>query len=610
MELGVLFVPGDPASRGGAALPSLWLGVHGLLWATVIALAAGFTFRWFLRFKRLRMVFYSPSSDVAISQALDTLIPGLLTIIIFAAVKTAANALGVIDIHSAIYQLIYLPFNNLGDNLLETAAVYNMARHLLWFIGLHGSNVLEPIMTELYLPGVAVNQTLLAIGQAPVQVFTKPFFDCYTSIGGSGSTMGLLIACLLRHRDSGARKIARISMAPAIFNINEILLFGLPVVLNPIFLIPFIVVPLAQTAVAYAVCRVGLAPLTVNDVAWNVPVFINGYLSTGSAGGVILQLACLILATLIYLPFVKLDNALKAEQFDRTFKKLVQVVSTGEAPEQQGPRFLSSPDTVGSLARGLAQDIERALARKEFHLEYQPQVNSDTGLVYGVEALMRWRHPQIGAVPPPVFIGLAEDTGFIKKLGLWALDEGCRQAAEWRKVPAAENVVVSVNVSSKQLEDQLLVDKVADFLVKYQLPVKNLKVEVTESIAIGGNDGHKALHRFSKLGVKLAIDDFGMGHTSLNYLREFKVDSLKLDSVLSRDVLVSRSSREIISSIAELCRSLDIELIAECVEDEDNLMKLRELGCRNIQGYFYSPALKPDRCLEFILQKHRAFGPL
>jgi EAL domain-containing protein (putative c-di-GMP-specific phosphodiesterase class I) len=462
-------------------------------------------------------------------------------------------------------------------------------------------------MTELYAPGIALNQAALEAGQAATHIFTKPFFDCFTSIGGSGSTTGLLIACLMRHRDNGARKIARISIAPALFNINEILLFGLPVVLNPVFLIPFILVPVILTVVAYLATIAGLVPVTIHEVAWNVPIFISGYQATGSMAGVALQLVCLGLSVAMFLPFVSLDNWLKAEQFDTTFKKLVQVTTSGEVGEQ-GPRFLSSPDTVGSLARFLAQDLERGLEKQEFYLQYQPQVDSRSGQVYGVEALLRWRHPQIGMVPPPVFIGLAEDSGFIGRLGLWIVERAARQAGEWRRMPGAEKVVVSINVSARQLDDPELPDKMLALLNQYEVPVSGVKVEVTESIAIGGHAGHKVLSRFSELGFKLAIDDFGMGHTSLSYLKEFQVSSLKLDSILSRDVLVSRSSREIITTIAELCRSLDIELIAEFVEDEPHLLKLRELGCFNIQGYYYSPPLNPDDCLKFLLSRHRAYG--
>ncbi|UQZ89608.1 PTS fructose transporter subunit IIA [Deltaproteobacteria bacterium Smac51] len=604
----VTLEPGNLTSEGGSGLPVIWLGVHGLLWATFIALGSGYLFRWLLRFRSLRLNFNSGSSDTTMGQAMDTLIPGIITIIVFAAIKYTLRVLEINDINASIYQLIYKPFSSLGDNMLETASIYGVARHLLWFLGIHGSNVLEPIMTELYAPGVLMNQAALARGAEATQIFTKPFFDCYTSIGGSGSTLGLLIACLLRHNDNGTRRIARISVAPALFNINEILLFGLPVVLNPVFLVPFLLVPLVQTAIAYIATITGLVPVTINDVAWNVPIFISGYMATGSAAGIVLQLVCLLAAIAIYLPFVTLDDWLRAERFSRTFSKLVRVSSESDVASAPVPRFLSSSDNVGNLARFLANDLEIGLQRGEIYLEYQPQVDSRNGRVYGVEALCRWRHPQVGAVPPSVFISLAEESGFIKTLGLWILDEACRQGAEWRKTPGAEKVVISVNVSGRQLEDIDLPEKVEAILAKHSLPESKLKIEVTESIAISGPRSGEVLARFSQAGIKLAMDDFGMGHTSLAYIKAFHLDSLKLDSMLSRDVLSSRDSREIIASIADLCRSLNIELIAEFVEDEAQVLMLRELGCYNIQGYIYSPSLKPDDCLRYILDQHQVYG--
>lgn len=607
MEPGTLFTGVGDIRGASVAFPSIWLGVHGLFWATVCSLLASYLFHLFLKFKTLRVTFYSYTGDTTMSQVMDTMVPGLLTIMVFAAIKTVAFSLGVNDINAFIYHLTYMPFSGMGGDMLGTATAYGLMRNVLWFFGVHGSNVLEPVMTELYVPGLAINQAAAVTGGHMVQIFTKPFFDCYTSLGGSGSTGGLLIACLLKYRVSGARQMAKISIFPALFNINEILLFGLPVVLNPVFLIPFILVPVVLTVVAYLAHIMGLVPPTVNDVAWNVPILLSGFLATGSWAGALLQLVCLALATLIYMPFVSLDNWLKTAQFDQNFKKLIKLTSTGDACAS-GPRFISSPDSVGSLARFLAQDMERGLENNEFFLVYQPQVDSNTGLAYGVEALVRWRHPEIGLVPTPVFIGLAEDSGFIDKLGLWIFDQAISQAGQWRKAAGAEKILVSINTSSKQLSDPSLPDQVKGLMLKYDVPVENIKIELTESSAIGGQVERKVLDKFSELDLKLAIDDFGMGHTSLNYIKEFKVSSLKLDSSLSQDVLISHSTQEIIITISELCRSLNIELVAEFVEDEAHLLKLRELGCYNIQGYFYSPPLNPTDCLKFILTSHQAFG--
>ncbi len=591
----------------GGAFAMRWLSVHGLLLSIVISLLACSIFRFLLRFPVLRVAFYSGSTGASMSQAISAMIPAILTVLLFAGCKAAAKAYGLENPNESIYRMLSLPFQAMGSNHIETAVVYEFVRNALWFLGIHGSNVLEPVMQELYIPGMQANAAAYLAGLPPTVIFTKPFFDCYTSIGGAGSTLGLLIAILLRHRDNGAKNISRISILPSIFNINEILLFGLPVVLNPVFIVPFILVPVLASVISYFACLWGLVPLAIHDVAWNIPVFIDGYLATDSPRGSLLQLFNLVVAIAVYLPFVILDNRLKAQQFNENFKKLADAAVDG-GPTDIGPRLLSIPGLIGGMAHNLAADLKMALKRNELYMEFQPQVDSDTGRVYGVESLMRWQHPHIGRIPPSVFIGLAEDTGHIVALGLWGIEESVRLMRVWRDA-GLRDVSVAVNVSARQLEDASFPDKVMGILNKHRVPVDCLKLEVTESIALTSHMAeNRVLARLHALNIRLAIDDFGMGHSSLTYLKKFPVATLKLDAILTRDVLASRSSCEIILSIAELCRSLNIDLLAEYVEDEAHLLKLRSLGCSNIQGYFYSPPLSAGEAFTFISGTHKAYG--
>ena len=618
ITLSCLFATMEPTLDG--MLISRWLGVHGLLTAILTALIASGLFRAFMHVPLLRMHFYTGGSNFSMSQAMSALLPGLLTVLAFAAYKAGTKALGIDDLNQAIYHWLYTPFHNLGGDHLSTAEIYGFARHALWFMGIHGSNVLEPVMTELYVPAIQINidaaqaagvQVLFrSTGNAAVTAsFTKPFFDIYTSMGGAGSTLGLLIACLIHHRDQGARKIARISLLPSFFNINEILLFGLPVVLNPVYLIPFILVPLLTTTTTYLAVQSGLVPLTVQDVAWNIPIGINAFLATNSWLGVGMQAFNLALAVLVYSPFVILDDRLKSRQFSTVFKKLTRIAAGGETG-YSGPRLLSRSGAVGGLAASLASDMLSALRNNEFHLLFQPQVDSDTGKVYGVESLMRWHHPTVGVIPPPVFIALAEETGYIRNLGLWSLEQSIATMSRWRTA-GAEDVVMSVNLSARQLSDRALPGLISDMLKRHNLPVENLKLELTESVALTSETmKNEVLADLHKRDIKLAIDDFGMGHSSLIYLKKFPVSALKLDAVLTRDVPTDRNSCEIILTVVELCRSLKIQIIAEFVEDEIHLMRLRELGCTNIQGYFYSRPLDADTCFAFLGQTHKAYGPL
>lgn len=593
--------------NNNTALPLQWMGVYGLLLSIVTAILAWTLFRFLLRFSFLRVNFYTGSSAASMTQAMNTLFPAVMTILFFAGFKALTKSLGIADLHETTYRLLSMPFHALGGHYLGTAVLYGFVRHFLWFFGIHGSNVLEPVMRELYIPASLVNIENFKAGLDPIYILTKPFFDCYTSIGGAGSTGALLIALLLRHRDNGVRKIAKISIIPSLFNINEILLFGLPVVLNPIFIVPFILVPIISTIISYYACLFGLVPMTVYDVAWNIPLFVNAYLATGSVSAVILQLVNLLLGVAIYLPFVLLDDRVKTSQFRENFRKLLNL-ALEESAIVPGQRLLNRPGVVGLIAYNLANDLRQAIERSELYLEFQPQVNSNTGEVYGVESLARWQHPTIGRIPPALFITISEDTGYILPLGLWVLEESVRQAVEWRNA-GLKNLVMSVNVSAKQLEDPELPEKFLEIIQRHQLPVENLKLEVTESIALTTHIAQSGvLARLNEYGIHVAIDDFGMGHSSLIYLKRFSVATLKVDSMLSRDVLSSRSSSEIVATIAELCRSLNIELIAEYVDNEPQLLKLRSLGCYNIQGYFYSPPLRAKEVFTYITTPKKAYG--
>lgn len=609
---------------GGTALELRWLGVHGLLLGILVAVFSCYLFCFFLRFSWLRVSIFSSNNSGSISQALTAMFPVVITLGIFAGCKMALYVYGVVNPNLGLYNWLYSLFAPLGEQTLVATNLYGIARHALWFIGQHGSNILEPIMQEFYVSAMSLNTKLVNTAipdpraykqffqllydhSSPYAIATKPFFDCFTSIGGAGSTFGLLVACLLQHNDNNARKIAKISLLPSIFNINEILLFGLPLILNPVFFVPFMLVPVLTTTTAYLAIAWGIVPPTTHDVAWNVPIFLNGYLSTGSIRGAVLQLMNIVLAGVVYMPFVRLDNELRERSLRRNFHDLVKAAEEDSSAAEPG--LIYRPGRVGNLAVSLANDLQHALRKGQLFMEYQPQVNSDNGKVYGVESLMRWLHPEIGRVPPAVFIAIAEDTGFINKLGDFALEESMRQASVWRQAGIVD-IIMSVNVSAIQLGNVGFPAKVRSLLKRYGLPADSLKLEVTESVALTlHGTQHTVLNELYCAGIPLAIDDFGMGQSSIAYLKKYPISSLKVDAVLSRDVLTSSCSCEIITSIADLCENLHVHLVAEAVEEEQQLQKLRSLGCSNIQGYFYSKPLPPQECFIFMQQCHKAFGP-
>jgi cellobiose-specific phosphotransferase system IIC component len=574
------------------AIPYNWVGIHGLFLAMIVSVASSEIFLRLYGIKQLRIRFFSEEAGTAVSTVFSVLVPAILTIGFFALFKAAMSFLGVRDIHALIYEAIARPFKNLGNNI-GTALLYNFLRHFLWFLGIHGSNALEPVMTEIYMSAMKANELAVASGQSAPFIITKTFFDTYVSMGGAGNTLSLLGALLLTRRRSGMQKVAQISLLPALFNINETLVFGLPIVLNPIYFIPFIATPMVLTLTSYYAAAFGLLPASTTEVAWTTPVFISGYAASGSLSGSLVQLFNLFAGFLIYLPFVRIAERVQRFRFESTYNELLRV--SGKI-EVTATSLTDIPGEIGSISRALASDLLESIRKKELFLEYQPQVDCVTGKVIGVEALLRWNHPNIGRIPPSLFVALAEEIGFIGEMGVWVCDESCRQIKEWRD-RGLTDVVMSFNVSVKQLSDPDLPEKIEACIKKYDLDPACMKAEVTESTGLSSDMGHNVLLQdIRHMGVKIAIDDFGMGHSSLVYLKQFPVAMIKLDGSVVKDVTVSKISSDIISSISELCRSMGIELLAEFVETEAQARMLKSLGCHVFQGWIYSKALPPDEC--------------
>jgi lactose/cellobiose-specific phosphotransferase system IIC component len=585
------------------AIPYDWMGMHGLFLSIIIALLSS---RMFLKFYDLkfRMRFFIESHSSIMVNAFSALLPGATTIFAFAVAKVLMSYFGVQDIHRMMYDLLCKPFEGMGNTLI-TALLFGFIRQLLWFVGIHGSNALGPVMTEIYEGAMQANKLAAAVGEPLPFVFTKTFFDSYTSMGGAGNTLSLMIALTLTRRNGGLGKIAKLSMIPAVFNINETLLFGLPVVLNPIYFIPFISVPIVLTVISYIVSVAGLVPETTAEAVWTIPILLSGYTASGSVAGSLLQLLNLAVGVLIYLPFVRVQEDVQRLKFEDTYRELLRISS--QPAETITASLVTRSDDVGSFSRALANDLMQSLKMKEIYLEYQPQVDCRSGKVIGVEALVRWRHSRIGRIPPSLFIPLAEEIDFIKDLGLWVCGESCRQVREWKDA-GLSGVVMSFNVSVRQLEDPDLPEKIGELIRRSDLDPAYLKAEVTESAGLSSDMGHNVLlQEIKRMGVSIAIDDFGMGHSSLVYLKQFPVATLKLDGSLVKDVAKSKISYDIIATISELCRSMNVQLLAEFVETEEQALILKKLGCFIFQGYLYSPSLSPEKCERVIRHGFRIY---
>jgi len=249
----------------------------------------------------------------------------------------------------------------------------------------------------------------------------------------------------------------------------------------------------------------------------------------------------------------------------------------------------------------LESRLREAINNNELQLHYQPKLDVFTGKVTGAEALVRWIDPKAGMIMPIEFISIAEETGLIKKLGAWVLNEACRQGKHW--LAQGLDITIAVNISAIQLYDEDITQLIRDALNKTSFPAKNLELELTESILMRREaESIKKLYQIKDLGIRLAVDDFGAGYSSLSYLRRFPLDVLKIDRSFVADLDEDKDDRAITATIIGIGRTLNLTVVAEGVETQSQLNFLASHGCHQYQGFYASPALSADLFEAFIAE--------
>jgi diguanylate cyclase (GGDEF)-like protein len=256
----------------------------------------------------------------------------------------------------------------------------------------------------------------------------------------------------------------------------------------------------------------------------------------------------------------------------------------------------------------LENALRKALERQQFLLHYQPQLEADTHRIIGIEALVRWQHPDLGLVYPSEFIPLAEETGLIVPLGEWVLRTACAQNKAWQAA-GLPPLVVAVNLSARQFQHHDLVDTIGRVLKETELDSRYLELEITESIAMQNADFTIVILRdLKEMGVRIAMDDFGTGYSSLSYLRKFPIDSLKIDQSFVRDLSSDASDAAIANAVIVLAHSLKLQVVAEGVESKEQEEFLQSHQCDRLQGYLYSIPIPAVDLEKLLLQQRPAEG--
>lgn len=253
----------------------------------------------------------------------------------------------------------------------------------------------------------------------------------------------------------------------------------------------------------------------------------------------------------------------------------------------------------------MENQLRKAIERNELSLHYQPQQDTVTGKVFGIEALLRWNSEKFGNVPPDEFIPLAESSSLIISIGEWVLRTACSQLKSWLDMGQSIEHI-AVNISVRQFTQKGFVDLVASILAETGLQAQNLELEITEGLLMQDVDSSiDILNSLKQIGVVLAIDDFGTGYSSLSYLKRFPIDRLKIDQSFIHDILNNADDEAITRAVIAMAHSMNLDVIAEGVETEEQLQSLKNLDCREIQGYFLSRPLPVDDVVPFLMQTNQ-----
>lgn len=562
------------------------LGTEGCFCAILVTYLVCMAYAALRKNKYLTLQRYTTGAGGICAPAIQALLP--MSLIIFA-VGVVNHIVCMLFHVNALYEVMtYLmcrlfEIASVHDSFL-LGLIYIVAVQLLWFLGFHGSNVLEPVSrTEFTVDGTTI--------------FSKSFSDVFVSMGGCGTAICIWIAILLFMRKKRSGKLAGIATIPILFNMNEILIFGIPIILNPVLFLPFLMTPVVTYLIAYTAMWLGFVPTMTSQVVWTMPPIISGYIATGSIGGAVLQIICIAIGVCIYMPFLKLNEELETVRGRHQLSLLVEEFKKKEN-DIEHPVFLMQGDSAGIISRTLLQELKRALQNKDLYMLYQPQVDAD-GKCVGAEANLRWNHPTYGMIYPPLIIYLAEDGGILPELEDYIVNTVC-QAIQKVKSRYHSTFKISVNFTAHSLLGDIE-SCINNAMKKYDVRPEELWIEITEQdVLLQVDTVTEKMKRLRAAGHKLLIDDFGMGHTSLLYLNSHTFDIVKLDGSLVRDLLINETNQTIVRSIVELTDKLGMSVIAEFVETEEQKMVLERLGCLCYQGHLYSKAVVLESFIAFL----------
>ncbi|PHS71448.1 MAG: hypothetical protein COB23_00260 [Methylophaga sp.] len=450
--------------------------------------------------------------------------------------------------------------------------------HILWFFGLHGTHLVNSIFDMGFMNLMIFNGLSYA-----------QFYELFVIYGGAGSGLSLILAIFIAGKDQHSNRIAKLATPFAIFNINEILIFGLPIIFNRRLFIPFICVPLVNTAIAYIVLTFYPVEIVNTDVPWITPIFIDSYLATGGDFFVLgLQFFSLLVGIAIYIPFVKKYTASQSVTWQQEMLSKKLDIRFHLQSEQD----LEAHKAKSSIIE-TNQEIEKIINlinSDNLRVYYQPKVDMKNKCCNQYEALLRINMSD-GLIRGPFFLPAIETAGLAPIIDLWVCQQVKEHILWWKK--AGVEPEISINLHRDTLGNNEVLQQIIDILLGL-----NVDIEIIERELLESKGAIKNITRLKESGFSISIDDFGTGYSSFEMLCSIPIDSVKLDKSLI-DLIHTPKGYAVCKHITNLCRDLGFICVAEGVEEKEQIEIIKKLKISYVQGYYYSPAFSYEKVLTY-----------
>ena len=539
-------------------------GMGGVFLAVVVAVVSHLLFFFFYRY---RLIVVRPKAATAyLAQVVLLLEPILFTVLVFGVLRYAFNAFGVYNLPDSINERVVSMLSGIYQRISSPVLfviVFTFMHQLLWFFGLHGGDIVSNVA-----------------GHVGVSYVLCPYFFQFFVLAGGGGALSLIFAVLIVRWKNAVRP-ALLSLPMGIANIGTPVLYGLPVLFNPILMIPFIFAPVLSGMIARIAVSAGMNVAVIAGVASTMPPGIGGWMATGSAMVGIIQVLTVAISTLIYIPFVWMANNTCEERSDFAIEELM---SRDAAP------YLARRDDVGVFARSLFEEMEYDLRRSRgFYLEYQTMIDSHNRMI-SLEATARYRHSSLGLLPTQLVYDLADEGRLNGNINIYVVEEALASLQTLREYGFTD-LLMTIKLSPKQLGNQKTISKIADALTKYNIAPAFVRIVLSShEVFAPGFDPWSLMSALNAIGLRVIIDNYSLQLTNFDNLRRMGIKAIKLSSALTHDAQLNELSANVIKDIVEHAKPMTI--IAENIESKAQRDLLAEIGLEIFQGQYFSKPME------------------